>query len=72
MHLLLDALALAEPGGFIRTLCRRRSPDGAPLVRSGGSWEDAGLYRDSCWLHCEAEEQKSEGTQTSLPHLPSP
>ncbi len=37
------ALALAEPGGFIRTLCGRRRADGSTFVRRRCAGDDAGL-----------------------------
>ena len=43
--LLVDALALAEPGGFIRTLRRRRAADGATaLTEAHAAGRDAGLH----------------------------
>ena len=33
VHVLLDALALAEPGGFVRSFRRRRHAHGSPVVR---------------------------------------
>ena len=45
VQLLGDALALAEPGGFIRIFVDEGIADGSTIVRSSSSWDDAGLYR---------------------------
>ena len=45
VQLLGDALALAEPGGFIRIFVDEGPADGSTIVRSSCSWDYAGLYR---------------------------
>ena len=45
VQLLGEALALAEPGGFIRLFVDEGATDGSTIVRSSCSWDYAGLYR---------------------------
>ncbi len=45
VQLLGEALALAEPGGFIRIFVDEGATDGSTIVRSSCSRDYAGLYR---------------------------
>ena len=49
VQLLVDALALAEPGGFIRIFVDEGIADGPAVVRSRCARDDAGHTSPSCW-----------------------
>ena len=46
VQLLVDALALAEPGGFIRLFVDEGAPMAHLLSAAAAHWDDAGLYRE--------------------------
>ena len=52
VQLLGEALALAEPGGFIRLFVDEGLPMAQATVRSGCSWDYAGLYRQVAGCIC--------------------
>jgi LuxR family transcriptional regulator, maltose regulon positive regulatory protein len=65
VHLLLDALSLASPGGFIRLFV----DEGRPMAHLLSEAAALGMlpdYTGKLLAECKAEEQKHEGT-SSLP-----
>ena len=54
VQLLGDALALAEPGGFIRLFVDEGPPMAQLLSEAAAHGMHAGLYRQDCWLHFRA------------------
>ena len=66
VHLLGDALALAEPGGFIRTLCGRRCPNGSTIASKQHLKGLCLTILASCWLHLKLR----SGKATNKPDLP--
>ena len=73
VQLLGDALALAEPGGFIRIFVDEGAADGSTIVRSGCSWDYAGLYQLSCWLHLKLRSGRPKTNLIyPLPICPAP
>ena len=50
VQLLGEALALAEPGGFIRIFVDEGAPMAHLLSEAASEWDYAGLCRLSCWL----------------------
>ena len=60
VQLLGDALALAEPGGFIRIFVDEGIADGSTIVRSSCAGDDAGLCQASCWLHLKLRSRRAK------------
>jgi len=69
VHLLCDALALAEPGGFIRLFVDEGRPM-AHLLSEAAAYGRMPDYIGKLLAVCEAEEQKSEDTSSRLPAQP--
>src|SRR5262249_54729160 len=70
VHLLSDALALAEPGGFIRLFV----DEGAPMAHLLSEAAAQGCmpdYIEKVLAVCEAEAQKREGTSHRPPASPA-
>ena len=71
-HLLGDALALAEPGGFIRLFV----DEGAPMAQLLSEATAQGIMRTisaRCWQHLPRRGRKSEDRSLCpLRHLPNP
>jgi LuxR family maltose regulon positive regulatory protein len=66
VHVLLDALALAEPGGFIRTFVDEDGPM-AHLVSAAAAHGRKSEYITKVLVALEASEQGSEGRSQRLP-----
>src|SRR5205814_4406379 len=69
VQLLCDALALAEPGGFIRLFV----DEGLPMAQLLSQAEALGMmpdYTGKLLAACEAEEHKSEDTSYRPPAQP--
>jgi LuxR family maltose regulon positive regulatory protein len=69
VHLLCDALSLAEPGGFIRLFVDEGRPM-ARLLSQAAALGKMPDYLGKLLAACRAEEQKSEDPASRLPAQP--
>ena len=67
VQLLGEALALAEPGGFIRLFVDEGPPMAQLLSRSGRAWDHARTIQASCWLHLKRSNRWLQANLLSPP-----